>query len=65
MKALKHTLALLKACWAGFWRVKYPPGSNAPLGEPHPPLAAGRSAQVLAGASASTGSVTNHAESGG
>lgn len=24
MKALRHTWALLKACWAGFWRVKYP-----------------------------------------
>jgi ubiquinone/menaquinone biosynthesis C-methylase UbiE len=27
MKALKHTLALLKACWFGFWRVKYPRSS--------------------------------------
>jgi hypothetical protein len=24
MKALKHTWALLKACWSAFWRVKYP-----------------------------------------
>jgi len=24
MKALRHTWALLKACWHGFWRVKYP-----------------------------------------
>jgi SAM-dependent methyltransferase len=24
MKALSHTWALLKACWHGFWRVKYP-----------------------------------------
>ena len=24
MKALLHTWALLKACWHGFWRVKYP-----------------------------------------
>ncbi len=31
MKALRHTWALLKACWAGFWRVKYPrPRSSAP-----------------------------------
>ena len=28
MKALHHTWALLKACWHGFWRVKYP-GSAA------------------------------------
>jgi SAM-dependent methyltransferase len=25
MKALRHTWALLKACWHGFWRVKHPP----------------------------------------
>jgi hypothetical protein len=24
MKAFRHTAALLKACWLGFWRVKYP-----------------------------------------
>ncbi|HEV3255820.1 MAG TPA: bifunctional class I SAM-dependent methyltransferase/glycosyltransferase family 2 protein [Gemmataceae bacterium] len=24
MKALRHTWALLKACWFGFWRLKYP-----------------------------------------
>jgi ubiquinone/menaquinone biosynthesis C-methylase UbiE len=28
MKAIRHTLALLKACWAGFWRVKYPRSSS-------------------------------------
>jgi len=28
MKALRHTWALLNACWHGFWRVKYPPGSR-------------------------------------
>jgi SAM-dependent methyltransferase len=27
MKAVRHTLALLRACWVGFWRVKYPPSS--------------------------------------
>jgi len=27
MKALRHTWALLKACWFGFWRVKYPRSS--------------------------------------
>ena len=27
MKALRHTWALLKACWHGFWRVKYPRSS--------------------------------------
>src|SRR5262249_38374457 len=27
MKALRHTWALLKACWHGFWRVKYPRAS--------------------------------------
>jgi hypothetical protein len=27
MKALRHTWALLKACWSGFWRVKYPHSS--------------------------------------
>jgi SAM-dependent methyltransferase len=27
MKAFRHTLALLKACWSGFWRVKYPRSS--------------------------------------
>jgi len=31
MKALAHTWALLKACWHGFWRVKYPRSS---LGRP-------------------------------
>ena len=31
MKALKHTLALLKACRAGFWRVKYPSSSADPV----------------------------------
>jgi len=29
MKALRHSLALLKACWAAFWRIKYPCGSAA------------------------------------
>jgi ubiquinone/menaquinone biosynthesis C-methylase UbiE len=24
MKALRHTCALLKACWSAFWRIKYP-----------------------------------------
>jgi SAM-dependent methyltransferase len=24
MKALKHSWALLKACWSAFWRIKYP-----------------------------------------
>jgi SAM-dependent methyltransferase len=24
MKALRHSLALLKACWLAFWRIKYP-----------------------------------------
>ena len=33
MKALKHTWALLKACWAGFWRVKYPRSSVGNLAE--------------------------------
>ena len=28
MKALRHTWALLKACWPGFWRVKYPRSSR-------------------------------------
>jgi SAM-dependent methyltransferase len=27
MKTLRHTWALLKACWHGFWRFKYPPSS--------------------------------------
>jgi SAM-dependent methyltransferase len=27
MKALRHSWDLLKACWHGFWRVKYPPSS--------------------------------------
>jgi CDP-paratose 2-epimerase len=27
MKALRHTWALLKACWRAFWRVKYPRSS--------------------------------------
>jgi SAM-dependent methyltransferase len=27
MKALRHTWALLKACWHGFWRVKHPRSS--------------------------------------
>lgn len=27
MKALRHSWALLKACWHGFWRFKYPPSS--------------------------------------
>jgi SAM-dependent methyltransferase len=31
MKALRHTVALLKACWAGFWRVKYPRSSAGDL----------------------------------
>jgi SAM-dependent methyltransferase len=31
MKALRHTWALLKACWAGFWRVKYPRSSAGDL----------------------------------
>jgi SAM-dependent methyltransferase len=37
MKALRHTWALLKACWAGFWRVKYPRSSAGNLS--HEPLA--------------------------
>jgi hypothetical protein len=24
MKALRHSWILLKACWSGFWRIKYP-----------------------------------------
>jgi SAM-dependent methyltransferase len=28
MKAIRHTLALVKACWLGFLRVKYPPSSS-------------------------------------
>ena len=63
MKSLKHTWALLKACWAGFWRVKYPRGSTEPLGEPHRPLAAGRSSPAWAQAGASGGPVTSRAES--
>lgn len=31
MKALRHTWALLKACWAAFWRVKYPRSSAGEL----------------------------------
>jgi ubiquinone/menaquinone biosynthesis C-methylase UbiE len=31
MKAIRHTWALLKACWAGFWRVKYPRSSAGDL----------------------------------
>jgi SAM-dependent methyltransferase len=31
MKALRHTCALLRACWAGFWRVKYPRSSSGDL----------------------------------
>ncbi len=31
MKALQHTWALLKACWSGFWRVKYPRSSGGVL----------------------------------
>jgi SAM-dependent methyltransferase len=27
MRAIQHTYALLKACWHGFWRFKYPPSS--------------------------------------
>jgi SAM-dependent methyltransferase len=50
MKALKHTWALLKACWAGFWRVKYPRGSAEPLVEPNRPLGASRPAPSQAGA---------------
>jgi ubiquinone/menaquinone biosynthesis C-methylase UbiE len=43
MKALHHTWALLKACWAGFWRVKYPNSSAGYLpGEPGRPAATDR-----------------------
>ncbi len=43
MKALQHTWALLKACWAGFWRVKYPRSSVGDLSsEPGRPPTAGR-----------------------
>jgi 2-polyprenyl-3-methyl-5-hydroxy-6-metoxy-1,4-benzoquinol methylase len=43
MKALRHTWALLKACWAGFWRVKYPRSSAGDLtGEPGRRAAADR-----------------------
>jgi len=31
MKAIRHTWALLKACWAGFWRIKYPRSSAGDL----------------------------------
>jgi len=31
MKALRHTWALFKACWSGFWRVKYPRSSSGEL----------------------------------
>jgi SAM-dependent methyltransferase len=33
MKAFRHTAALLKACWLGFWRVKYPRSTAGDL--PH------------------------------
>jgi SAM-dependent methyltransferase len=43
MKALQHTWALLKACWAGFWRVKYPRSSLGDLSsDPGRQPAAGR-----------------------
>lgn len=43
MKALRHTWALLKACWAGFWRVKYPRSWDGLVtDEPGGPEAAGR-----------------------
>jgi hypothetical protein len=29
MKAFRHTLFLLRACWYGFWRVKYSPPLKA------------------------------------
>ncbi|MFI5459579.1 MAG: glycosyltransferase [Isosphaerales bacterium] len=31
MKALRHTWALLLACWAAFWRVKYPRSAGGDL----------------------------------
>ncbi len=41
MKALQHTWALLKACWAAFWRVKYPRSSTGDLPDQHGRLAGG------------------------
>ena len=39
MKALQHTWALLKACWAGFWRVKYPRSSAGDITRTRSPCA--------------------------
>jgi glycosyltransferase involved in cell wall biosynthesis len=41
MKALRHSWALLKACWHGFWRVKYPRSSlGCSKNESRPKIAA-------------------------
>ena len=39
MKAIRHTLALLKACWFGFWRVKYPRSELGAVPAPASPVA--------------------------
>ena len=52
MKAFRHTWALLKACWHGFWRVKYPRSTPAKpssrVGPPSPRSQPGKSACTFA-----------------